>query len=381
MATAASGPSYGLDADLEAKKAANYDEGLEKEVTNWIEAITGEPKGDVAFGEWLHDGKVLCHLANKIKPGSVKKINESKMVFKQRENITYFQNFCRDLGVAEISMFSTDDLFDQKNMGSVIQSINMLGGVIQHKLPDFDGPKLGVAVHNVVEGDKKRQVGVVTQTGGLSNNMEVQKLCAGKREVAGGTNEGVRAPGEAGADAQGLDADIAAKRAAKLAALKPLDDDIVKWIEAITGESRGSQSTAAWLKNGQVLCRLANKVKPGAVADINTMAAAFKERENITYFQKAMRDIGVPESSLFGTDDLYEERDFGTFLLSVGAYAGAVQTSGFSGPALGPAISHHMEDVKRDGLTATSQFVAMEQAMQVERPKQTGITAGADAGK
>merc|ERR1739845_114493 len=115
--------------------------------------------------------------------------------------------------------------------------------------------------------------------------------------------------------------------------------------------------------NGQVLCKLANKIKAGAVPDINTMSSAFKERENITYFQKAMRQIGVPESSLFGTDDLYDEKDMGTFLLSVSAYAGAVQTSGFSGPSLGPAMTHHMDDVKRQGLTAVSQYVAMEQAM------------------
>merc|ERR1712048_740926 len=193
--------------------------------------------------------------------------------------------------------------------------------------------------------------------------------------------DAVRAPSPDGADAAGLDADLAKKKAEKLAALAPLDDDLCKWISAITGESKGSQTTQQWLKNGQVLCKLANKVKPGAVKDINTMATAFKERENITYFQTAMRQLGVPESSLFGTDDLYDEKDMGTFLLSISAYAGVVQTSGYSGPSLGPAMTHHMEDVKRKGLNAVSQYVAMEQAMQVERPKETGITAGANAGK
>merc|ERR1712232_883875 len=86
---------------------------------------------------------------------------------------------------AESSMFGTDDLFDQKNLGSVLQCINMLGGVVQDKCPHFDGPSLGVAVHHEVKGDIKRQVGIITQTGGLSNNMEVQKLHTGQRDVCG----------------------------------------------------------------------------------------------------------------------------------------------------------------------------------------------------
>jgi hypothetical protein len=376
-------PAYGLDAELARKAAEKYDPEMEKEVCAWISTVTGVTQGDATVGDWLHDGVVLCKLANAIKPGSVTKISESKtMVFKQRENITFFPAFCREVGVAEISMFGTDDLFDQKNMGSVISTIHNLGGVIQDKVPEFTGPKLGVAIHSTVR-DEKRQGGFATQMGGLAGTMEVHDVHTHAREVAGGRNSGVQAPGADGADAAGLDADLRAKRASTLAQLGPLEKELSHWIAEITGDAKGSKTTHEWLKSGQVLCVLANKIKPGSVASVNTIATPFKERENINFFQKVMRDIGVPEVSMFSTDDLYDEKDLGTFLISLAAFAGAVQTAcpDFSGPKLGPAMTHCMAgDTKRGDLMATSQTEAMQRAMQVERPKESGITAGAKAG-
>jgi len=370
-------PTYGLDADLKAKADAKYDSALEKDVTDWITAVTGMAK-EGTIGEWLHDGKVLCALANAIQPGSVKKVNTMNAPFKQRENITYFQKFMRENGMAETGMFGTDDLYDEKNMGSFIVAMNTFGGVIQTTMPSFTGAKLGVAVTAEVK-DKKRASGVATQCGGLAGVMEVQKMTQGKREVAGGTNTGVKDGANHTADAAGLDGDLAAKKAAKYD--PQVEAEVVKWIEAVTGESKGGASAHEWLKSGQLLCRLANKITPGAVKTINTMATPFKERENITYFQKAMRDAGVPETQLFGTDDLYEQNDLGIFMRSVVNYGGAVQGSNPSLPKLGAAVSHTMAGDTQRHAGVVKQGDAMQAMMQVERPANTGITAGADAGK
>lgn len=54
--------------------------------------VTGEDistSGDMEnFFEVLKDGTLLCKLVNCLQPGSVKKVNESKMAFKCMENIT-----------------------------------------------------------------------------------------------------------------------------------------------------------------------------------------------------------------------------------------------------------------------------------------------------
>merc|ERR1712107_340059 len=93
----------GLDADLAAKMA---------EVVDWIQTVSGSSIGDASFAEWLHDGKVLFALINAIKPGAIPKVNQSTLAFKQMENITYFMNAARDMGVPESSMFGTPDLYE-----------------------------------------------------------------------------------------------------------------------------------------------------------------------------------------------------------------------------------------------------------------------------
>ena len=65
---------------VEAGKAVKLDEMSETqhEVEAWIAAVTGKPF-DKPFAEHLHDGSVLCELMNVIEPGSIKKINTSKL--------------------------------------------------------------------------------------------------------------------------------------------------------------------------------------------------------------------------------------------------------------------------------------------------------------
>merc|ERR1712087_839700 len=118
---------------------------------------------------------VLCDLINKIKPGTIAKPNASKLAFKQMENITFFMKAAREIGVSESSMFGTPDLYEEKNMGSVIDCIYAFGGTVQVKWPDFSGPKLGTAM-KVDAKTQKRGSGLCTnQYEAMQNTMEVQR--------------------------------------------------------------------------------------------------------------------------------------------------------------------------------------------------------------
>ena len=52
------------------------DPTMEAEARAWIEAVIGEGPLEGTLQEALKSGAVLCNLINKIKPGTVKKINK-----------------------------------------------------------------------------------------------------------------------------------------------------------------------------------------------------------------------------------------------------------------------------------------------------------------
>ncbi|CAJ1389885.1 unnamed protein product [Effrenium voratum] len=130
-----------VDWDVKSKRSANN----AADVVRWIEAIVGSQKDeDVTVGEWLKSGVVLCNLVNAIRPGLIRTVNQQTVPFKQMENITKFLNAARELGLPESSMFDTPDLYEEKNLDSVITCIYALGGAVQTMCPDFGGPKLGI---------------------------------------------------------------------------------------------------------------------------------------------------------------------------------------------------------------------------------------------
>ena len=65
-----------------------YDKDKESEARAWLQELTGEPfptgldPGSSSLHEALKDGVYLCKAINALQPGSVRKINDSKMAFK-----------------------------------------------------------------------------------------------------------------------------------------------------------------------------------------------------------------------------------------------------------------------------------------------------------
>merc|ERR1712226_253078 len=122
---------------------AKFDPERQDACQAWIEEVTGLEMGDESFHEWLKSGVVLCRLVNKIKKKSVRKINKGKMAFKQRENISNYNNACKALGLRDGDCFVSQDLYEGDNLVAVIDQIYALGAK-SRDTPGFEGPFFGV---------------------------------------------------------------------------------------------------------------------------------------------------------------------------------------------------------------------------------------------
>jgi len=92
--------------------------------------------------EALKSGVVLCNAVNAIKPGVCKAPFTGSMAFKQMENIANFSTACESLGVPKFSLFQTVTLYENKDMGAVLLTLQALGSAAQ-KVPGYSGPALG----------------------------------------------------------------------------------------------------------------------------------------------------------------------------------------------------------------------------------------------
>jgi len=142
---------------------------------------------------------------------------------------------------------------------------------------------------------------------------------------------------------RGLDSALSRQMAAKAAAkYDPLAEALAQhWIEQVTGHVF-RKPFAEELRNGQILCRLVNKIQPGLVAKIYAGSREFGQMDNIANFLAAVTELGVCHRDQFETVDLFECRDLNLvvnclFALSKRVMRSPEQFPEFPGPYLKPA--------------------------------------------
>lgn len=121
---------FGIDHDLAVKQMEKYDKDGEAKAIKWIEELTGISFTE-SFGPQLKNGVMLCELLNAVKPGTIKKVVKSKLAFKQMENVSHFLTACKGLGVPSGALFETVDLFEQKDLGLVLQALFALSRTLE----------------------------------------------------------------------------------------------------------------------------------------------------------------------------------------------------------------------------------------------------------
>jgi len=132
-----------LERQVRAKLAGKRNPEKEAEAQEWIETLLGSkfPPG-TSYEDALKDGIILCKVMNKLKPGSVNKINTSGASFKMMENINVFQKALKDYGVPDLDVFQTVDLWEGKDISQVTTTLFALGRET-YRHPEWQGPWLG----------------------------------------------------------------------------------------------------------------------------------------------------------------------------------------------------------------------------------------------
>lgn len=288
-------------------------------ISEWIECVTGEKQSVLSLAEWLRDGMILCRLINKIKPGTIKRINKMRAPSCKRENIASFRAAVQTFGVEESELFATPDLFEERDLDAVVRCIYTLGCVIQTTVPEFSGCR----IQRLESTERKLRI----RTPSLSRRMLSRIVQAAKpmkplsRPMPAVSFQSAQAPPAKKLSVPGARPRSSSRSSAWMVADVVINPDlerlVTEWIENATEESKGPLTTQEWLKSGQVLCRWANTLRPGSVKKIGAFKTAWAERENIKKFLSAARGTGMAECSLFTVADLYDEKNMGRVIPSL----------------------------------------------------------------
>uniref|UniRef100_A0A0N5BA75 Calponin-homology (CH) domain-containing protein n=1 Tax=Strongyloides papillosus TaxID=174720 RepID=A0A0N5BA75_STREA len=119
----------GLAFEAHQKVQSKFDPELAGQILSWIHTVSNQDfdtNGNMEnFGQVLKNGVVLCNFANSLKPGAIKKINNSAMAFKQMENISFFLSFAEE-HVNKSELFQTVDLYESQDLNSVLVCLGAL---------------------------------------------------------------------------------------------------------------------------------------------------------------------------------------------------------------------------------------------------------------
>lgn len=144
---------------------------------------------------------------------------------------------------------------------------------------------------------------------------------------------------------------------------KEQEKEVLDWIYAVLGEAVPAGQYEDILRDGIVLCKLANKLTPGCIKKIQERGTNFQLMENVQRqaskkcslfaikshkfifrFQAAVKKYGVPEEEIFQTADLFERRNIPQVTLCLFSLGRITQKHPeFTGPALGPKMSDKNE--------------------------------------
>ncbi|KAL6073520.1 Transgelin-3 [Balamuthia mandrillaris] len=332
-----------LTETMAKKQAAKYDPALEADARSFLVGLFG---GEAAFGDLvaklsagekmqplLKDGVLLCHAANKVCPGLVPRVNSSSLPFKQRENISGYLTGCEKLGFNSAELFETVDLFDDKDMMRVFNSLRVLKTYKEKYDPETLKERLSKATEKKAPVTAKPTVAVGSPAPRrVVTTRSSSSLASSSSPVASPTIQ--RRNPEAPPSVSSLENDIAVANEFKYSV--ELERIACDWMGKVLDKDLATPSFIECIKSGVVLCELLNKIKPGTVtAKIHDSRIAYRQMENIGNYLKGCEALGMRQTDLFNTVDLFEEKNLHLVIKNIVVLGNTVQGKDYySGPKI-----------------------------------------------
>uniref|UniRef100_A0A0K8TPC4 Transgelin n=1 Tax=Tabanus bromius TaxID=304241 RepID=A0A0K8TPC4_TABBR len=157
-----------------------------------------------------------------------------------------------------------------------------------------------------------------------------------------------------------------------------LAEECLQWIKEITGTpintSGDMDNFFEVLRDGVLLCQLANSIETGSVKKINESKMAFKCMENITAFLDAAKKFGVPTQETFQSVDLWERQNLNAVVICLQSLGRKAHNYGK--PSIGPKeADKNVRNFTEEQLRAGQNVISLQYGSN-KGANQSGIIMG-----
>ena len=204
------------------------------------------------------------------------------MAFKQLENISNYLTTCESWLESTDSTFRSTDLYEGKDMNSVLGNLNALRSFVNRhcaSLPTFlatrqktSAPSFGTSTPRAPRSSSAPST-AASNTPSLSPQSSNPSISVEATKI----------------DVTKLEDDVRIKAEFKFNVEHA--DNVLKWIEDVLGISIQDRDFHNALKSGEILCDLVNRISPKAVPVTHRTSLAFKQMENISNYLRACREV------------------------------------------------------------------------------------------
>eukprot|EP01121_Diplochlamys_sp_Union-15-3_P017106 TRINITY_DN595_c0_g1_i2.p1 TRINITY_DN595_c0_g1~~TRINITY_DN595_c0_g1_i2.p1 ORF type:complete len:375 (+),score=42.15 TRINITY_DN595_c0_g1_i2:34-1158(+) len=143
------------------------------------------------------------------------------------------------------------------------------------------------------------------------------------------------------------------------------EKEVGQWIESVLGEKLNDLGDLhGCLKDGIILCRLLNKLKPGIIPKYNLPKKGqslhpLMERENIGLFLMASKQFDISAEDMFSTTDLYARANMPQVCQMMAALSRSAGAQGSAAKSIGPRLSRRPTKIWEDVITE-AQYIHTE---------------------